>query len=121
MIAATATWEVPGNDNPLLAEAYVLYHAVRFAMECCFRTVFFESDSAGLIKLLNSDEQNPRSYVGSIVEGIKCSRSSFRFCSFKHINRESNQAAHNLALWAHSEPNRMWIEENPYHCTLHFH
>jgi hypothetical protein len=113
MMAAAATWEVPGNANPLLAEAYALYLAVHFAIDCCFRKVEFESDSVGLIKLLNSNEQNPRNYLGSIVEGIKGSSSLFRFCSFKHINRESNQAAHNLALWAHNEPNGIWIEDNP--------
>jgi hypothetical protein len=113
MMAAAATWEVPGNANPLLAEAYALYLAVHFAINCCFRKVEFESDSVGLIKLLNSNEQNPRNYLGSIVEGIKGSSSLFRFCSFKHINRESNQAAHNLSLWAHNEPNGIWIEDNP--------
>jgi hypothetical protein len=113
LIAAAATWEVPGNDNPLLAEAFALYHAVRYAMDCCFRNVVFESDSDRLIKLINSDEQNPRNYVGTIVEGIKLSKNTFRLCSFKHINRKSNQAAHNLASWAHIEPNRTWIEDNP--------
>ncbi|KAK2400574.1 Ribonuclease H superfamily protein [Trifolium repens] len=113
MITAAATWEIPGNNDPLLAEAYALYHAVRFAIDCCFQSVIFESDNERLIKLLGGVDQIPRNYVGNIVRGIKCNRDSFRFCNFQHIYRESNQTAHHLAIWAHSEPNMMWIEENP--------
>jgi hypothetical protein len=113
MIAAAATWEVPGNNDPLLAEAYALYHAVRFAKDCCFQSVIFESDSERLIKLLCGEDQIPRNYVGNIIRGVNCNRNSFRFCTFKHIYRVSNQTTHNLAIWAHSEPNMMWIEETP--------
>jgi hypothetical protein len=64
LIAAAAAWEVQGNDDPLLAEAYALYHAVCFAAECCFQEVIFESDNANIINIINSADRNPRSDYG---------------------------------------------------------
>jgi hypothetical protein len=112
-LLAAATWEMSGADDPTLAEAVALYNAVLFAKDCCFRDVTFESDCSEIIELVNKEGGRSRSYVGKIIRGIICNRSVFRACQFKHIKRETNRAAHNLALLAHEEPNRVWLEETP--------
>jgi hypothetical protein len=111
-LLAAATWVVPGAEDPAMAEACVLYQAVRLAQECCFLDVIFESDNSSIIQLVH-DGRNPRNYVGSFIRGIHCIKGYFRNCSFRHIGRKANQAAHCLALLAHDEPNRVWIEETP--------
>jgi hypothetical protein len=102
-----------GADDPTIAEVVALYNAILFAKECCFRNVLFESDCSQIIDLVNKEGYRPRSYVGKIIRGINCNRSDFRACQFKHIKREANRAAHNLALLAHEEPNKVWLEETP--------
>jgi hypothetical protein len=111
-ILAAATWELPGTDDATLAEACALYKVVSLAYECCFMDVSFESDNSSIVLMLNED-RIPRNYVGNFIRGINCNREYFRNCSFKHIGREANKAAHGLALLAHDEPNRVWLEETP--------
>jgi ribonuclease HI len=104
---------MPGPDDPTLAEVYALYNAIHLALDCCFRDVLFESDSAKVISLINNAEENPRNYIGNMINGICSNRSSFRKCSFHHISREANRVAHILAGLTHEEPNKVWIEEDP--------
>jgi hypothetical protein len=113
VLIAAATWEMPGPDDPTLAEVYALYNAIHLALDCCFRDVLFESDSAKVISLINNAEENPRNYIGNMINGICSNRSSFRKCSFHHISREANRVAHILAGLTHEEPNKVWIEEDP--------
>jgi hypothetical protein len=112
-LIAAATWKVPGANEPLLAEAFALYKAMTLAIECCFQVVEFESDNKRLVQLINLGDNNPNSYVGSIVWGINCIKHSFRSCIVRHINRQANKASHCMAQLAHSEPNKVWIEETP--------
>jgi hypothetical protein len=112
-LVAAATWEMPGTDDSTLAEAYALYQAIHLAKDCCFHHVQFESDNIRVISLINNEGGNPRSYIGNVIRGIQCNRNYFRRCSFQHINREANQAAHKLAILAHDEPNKVWIEDDP--------
>jgi hypothetical protein len=112
-ILAAATWERPGSDDVELAEACALHLATELAIDCCFLDVEIESDNASVIALLNSSDSYPRSYVGNYVWGIHCNRHKFRSWSFGHISRDANTAAHKLAALAHSEPNRIWLEETP--------
>ncbi|XP_045797986.1 uncharacterized protein LOC123892217 [Trifolium pratense] len=112
-LVAAATWELPGCLDPSLAEACVLYKATWLAIECCFQEVVFESDNSKIISLMNSAREIPRSYLGNFIRGIKCNKDYFRGCNFVHIKREANKAAHLLASLAHSEPNKVWLEESP--------
>ncbi|MCI54155.1 hypothetical protein A2U01_0075403, partial [Trifolium medium] len=51
-LLASATWELPGFDDPATAESCALYHAVRFAVECCFKEVIFEIDNSRVLACL---------------------------------------------------------------------
>jgi hypothetical protein len=108
---AAATWVVPGNNDPTLAEMCALYKAILLALDCGFYEVECESDNASIISFINNALSCPRSYVGSLAHGILCNRGRFRFCSFRSISRLANKVAHSLAGLAHLEPNRVWIEE----------
>jgi hypothetical protein len=112
-LVAAATWEMPGTDDPTLAEAYALYQAILLARDCCFLRVQFESDNQRIISLINNGGSRPRNYLGNIIWGILCNRDHFRHCSFHHVHREANRAAHQMASLAHEEPNRVWIEDEP--------
>jgi hypothetical protein len=114
-LAAAATWEMAGANEPTLAEAYALYQAVMLARDCCFRNVIFESDCSTVIELVNRTGVVPRSYVGKIITGIKCCLQSFRSCRFNHVNRNANKAAHAMGLLTHDEPNKIWLEDTPPH------
>jgi hypothetical protein len=50
-LVAAATWEVPGANDPMLAEAFAIYLAMTMAIDCCFQDVEFESDNKGLFSL----------------------------------------------------------------------
>jgi hypothetical protein len=112
-LLAAATWETPGADDPSLAEAAALYHAVRLATEQCFNDVIFESDNATIVGILRSEAPIPRTYLGNFVKGIRCKTGLLRSCRFRHVGREANKVAHSLASLAHEEPNRVWINNTP--------
>jgi hypothetical protein len=112
---AAATWESPGSGDSALAEVVALYKATWLAFDCIFRDVVFESDNSTIISFLQGKDPIPRTYVGNFVRGINCKKDRFRSCSFSHIGREANQAAHHMALLAHDEPNRVWIDNTPPH------
>jgi hypothetical protein len=112
-LVAAASWEPLGGDEPTLAEACAMYNAIILAIDCGFQEVIFESDCETLVKLLNSNVQCPRNYVGNIVRGIRSNLVFFRHSRVNYIHREANKVAHHLANIAHIEPNTVWINDCP--------
>jgi hypothetical protein len=110
-LIAAATWNIPGADDPTLAEAYVMYLAMTMVVECCFQDIEFESDNDGVVTLINSVDCNPKSYLGNIVWGIKCIKSQFRSCFVRHISRQANRASHCMALLAQMSPTRFGLRK----------
>jgi hypothetical protein len=108
---ASATWLIPGFNDPKTAEACALYLMTRLAAECCFTSVEFESDCESVIKGVNEFQATQRSYTNNLLFSVNLLRDRFRFCSFTHISRRANNVAHNLAILAHSIPNYIWMEE----------
>lgn len=95
LVMAAATWRIPGIEDALTAKAYALLLTLRLAIECGFRSLTFEVDSEKVSRLVNSEKQEDRSYLGQIIGAIR------------------NKLAHALAHLAHSNPDRIWIEEVP--------
>jgi hypothetical protein len=110
-VVASATWERSGFNDPATAEAFALYLTTRLAAECCFTSVEFESDCFTVVKSVNSPEPSSRSYFGNMIRGVQVNIARFRQCSFKHIDRKANRAAHSLAGLAHSNPDYIRLEE----------
>jgi hypothetical protein len=46
-----------------------------------------------------------------MIRGVQVNIARFRQCSFKHIDRNANRAAHSLAGLAHSSLDYIWLEE----------
>ncbi|KAL0686503.1 hypothetical protein Bca4012_086180 [Brassica carinata] len=84
--------------SPLLAEGLALREAVHSCLRSGATTVRGESDSAQLIRCLNSGEVVPE--LHSVVSDILCFASYFHSCSFVWIPRENNSIADGLAKMA---------------------
>jgi ribonuclease HI len=110
-VVASATWQRSGFNDPATAEAFALYLTMRFAADCCFTSVDFESDSLKVVNSVNSQDSNLRNYFGNLIRGIQLNLARFRRVSIKHIDRKANQAAHRLADLAHTSPNCIWLED----------
>jgi hypothetical protein len=112
-LVAAATWELPGPTDATLAEVYAVNNVISLAKDCGFHNVQIESDCESAIAFILDTDYNPRSYVGDVIRSIRNIRAQFRNCSFRHIHREANRAAHLLAGVAHVELNQVWIDEIP--------
>ena len=89
---------LPSSFPAETTEAYALLHGVLFAFEMQVHQALFESDALSIIHDLIS--KVPGSDFGHILEDIRVASSSFSFCSFHHLERDGNRAAHSLALEA---------------------
>jgi hypothetical protein len=110
-ILASATWLLPGLNDPATVEACALYNTVLLAIDCCFNRVVFEVDSSQVANGMNAAFPIPRSYFGNFIQGVQVNRACFQQCSFTHIGRQANSVAHALAHLAHSVPNCIWMED----------
>jgi hypothetical protein len=59
----------------------------------------------------NGNGDNPRNYLGNLIKGIRNIKSSFVFCSYSHIPKKANTAAHELASLAHYVLDCIWLKE----------
>ena len=81
-----------------LVEVLALEQGIFLAQELQLSRVMFESDALSVINAIN-DSAFGTPY-GHIIQDISHAQSSFVFCSFKHLNRAFNFAAHKLAQFA---------------------
>jgi hypothetical protein len=110
-ILASATWRIPGFNDPTTAEACALYFTTILAIECCFLNVDFEVDCSTVSDAVNTSSPNPRSYFGNYIRGIQRNKVLFQSCTFSQISRKANSVAHGLAHLAHTVPNCIWMED----------
>jgi hypothetical protein len=87
---------LPEVTTPELAEALAIRRATSFSHTQGHRFLIVASDCLSLIHRLN-DPAMGRSGLGAVVADIKLMATSFQSCSFKHIPRGLNSAAHQLA------------------------
>lgn len=106
---ALASWRLKGSEDVLFAEAFALYRSTDLAIDCGFRRVVFEVDSEKLVKLVQNDMYEDRSYLGQLIYEIRILQSQFDACSIIHIDRSCNGLAHKMAQIAHS--NTVYIQE----------
>lgn len=69
-----------------------------FSQELQLPRVMSESDASSVINAIN-DSALWTSF-GHVIQDIIQAQASFVFCSFRHLNRAYNYAAHELALFA---------------------
>ena len=75
-----------------------LEQGVLLAQEMQLARVLFECDATNVINAVNDSATGTP--FGHIIQDIIKAQSSFYFCSFRHLNRAFNSAAHELAAFA---------------------
>ncbi|KAL0012711.1 hypothetical protein SO802_007819 [Lithocarpus litseifolius] len=87
-------------------------HGILLAQEMQLTHVIFESDASNVIDTINDSALG--SSVGHIIQDIIQAKASFVFCSFRHLIRDFNYAAHELALLARrTGSHQLWIGVTP--------
>ena len=103
---------LPALYSVEVIEAYAIEEGIKLACEVQLSRLIIESDSAIAIQVLNS-----RSFgadFGIILQGAFTMLSSFRSWSVKHLKREYNRAAHNIAQITRSiETSQTWFGCSP--------
>ena len=93
-------------------EVYALLHGVLFASKMQVHQALFESDALSIIHGLTSEV--PGNDFGHILEDIWVASGTFRHCSFHHLKRDGNKAAHTLVLEAKcSGQSKIWKGISP--------
>ncbi|KAA3474504.1 reverse transcriptase [Gossypium australe] len=109
MAACTCPWDnIPDLTT---AEARACLQAIDMAEGMGFHEICVEGDSLTVINKINS-EMEDRSTISSLIKKIRGRFPKFRVLSFRHIPREANKVAHEMACEGkkYAEP-RYWIEE----------
>ena len=103
---------LPALYSVEVIEAYAIEEGIKLACEVQLSRLIIESDSAIAVQVLNS-----RSFgadFGIILQGALTMLSSFKSWSVKHLKREYNRAAHNLAQITRSiETSQTWFGCSP--------
>ena len=86
---------LPSTFSIEVTEALVLQDGVLLALELGISHVIVESNALSIIQAINKGVLGGE--LGHIVQNIKDISSSFSLCSFQHLNRSGNRAAHELA------------------------
>ncbi|KAA3465129.1 reverse transcriptase [Gossypium australe] len=111
MAACTYPWD--NTPDPITTEARACLQAIIMAEEMGFQEICVEGDSLTIIKKVNSLEDD-RSKISNLIKEIRGRLPKFRATSSRHIFREANRAAHEMAREGnkYDEP-RYWVEEAP--------
>ena len=75
---------------------FALEHGVLLAQEMNISKVIFESDASSVISTVS--QAGNGGIIGHLVQSIQSARSYFSCCSFHHVKRDYNRAAHELPI-----------------------
>jgi ribonuclease HI len=92
---------------PEVAEALAIRRAIIFAKDEGFSKIIVSSDCLSVLNRVTSGH-NDRSLCGPVIHDIRSLASSFASCSFVHVYRHLNVAAHRLAKLSHSTVCSVW-------------
>ncbi|XP_075645719.1 uncharacterized protein LOC142616838 [Castanea sativa] len=95
-----------------LVEVFAMEQGILLAQELQLPRVMFESDASNVINAINDFALGTS--FGHIIQDIIQAQASFVFCTFRHLNRAYNYAAHELALFARrNDSHQRWIGVTP--------
>ncbi|XP_075659079.1 uncharacterized protein LOC142628943 [Castanea sativa] len=109
---ATLSQQIPLLASVEMVEVLAARRALVFAKELGFDKVIVEGDSEITINSISGGHME-YSFLGHVLQDIKCLFSSFSHVSIKHINREGNCVAHKLARRAAMCHFLVWMEFVP--------
>nr|DAD32628.1 TPA_asm: hypothetical protein HUJ06_011479 [Nelumbo nucifera] len=111
-IAAFVMPLVAVND-PLVAEAWGLWHGLQLAFRLQIQCIWIEGDSRLMMEMVN-DLREPQSEVKSLVEECQSLLKQFKGWVARHEYREANQSADHLAnLAVYADECEEWYKEPP--------
>ncbi|KAL4297182.1 hypothetical protein GQ457_12G013370 [Hibiscus cannabinus] len=87
-----------GSYTPEIVEAYAMAEGFRMAIENGWQNVTFEGDSTGIISKMHADCMDRSVASTYLSEAWKTLKDRADF-AIRHVGRECNQAAHQLAHW----------------------
>ena len=98
MVVAAACKVLNGNYGAAVTEAFVVDEGIRLAMEMELQRIIVESDSCGVVDAINKSSCNGE--FGMVIQGSLELLRSFRSWKMRHLKRDYNRAAHELAQLA---------------------
>jgi ribonuclease HI len=111
-IVGAATKAENGSENVELSEVMGLVEAIKMIEERHLQNVIIEMDSAVIVRAIQRDSY-PRKYWGKLAESCARVLKDRNDITLQWTSKKGNEAAHQLARWAISEPNRFWTQNYP--------
>ena len=97
-----------GEYGAAVTEALAVEEEIRLAMEMELQRIIVESDACGVVNAIN--ESNGSGEFGMVIQGSLELLRSFRSWKMRHLKRDYNRAAHELAQLAKSSgSSQQWI------------
>ncbi|CAJ2661746.1 unnamed protein product [Trifolium pratense] len=113
-----ATRAHKGNADVITGEAFGLMDAIEWIERMGERKVIFELDAQIVVNAVKEKSVIRRSW-GCITRRCKTFLQNNPNSSIEWVPRVKNRTAHEIAIWAESEPNKEWIDNIP-PCILPF-
>ena len=111
-IVAALCKALPSIYPAAWTELFALEQGIFLAQQMEISKVIFESDAALAVQAVSQGSCDGE--IGHIVQGILEAKSSFLDCSFRHVNRAFNEAAHKLAQFAKwNSVSHVWKDDFP--------
>ena len=111
-VIAALCKSLPVHYPTELTEFFALEHGVLLAQEMNISRVIFESDASSVISAVS--QACFGGVAGHLVQSIHSAKSVFSCCSFVHVRRDCNRAAHELAQYAKwNQASNLWRGVGP--------
>ena len=105
--------KVPLPNSVAALKVVAAVKTLYFAAKLGISSIVLEDDSEIVIKALVSEDTSFAD-LGHLVEEAKLLYALFNFCSFSHVKRQGNSAAHHLARHTrHVSTQLVWMEDVP--------
>ena len=106
-VVAALCKALPVHYPAELTEFFALEHRVLLAQEMNISKVIFELDASSIIFAVSQAYYG--GIMGHLVHSIQSVKSIFSCCSFSHVKRDYNRAAHELAQFAKcNQTSNLW-------------
>ena len=111
-VLAASRKVLPASFSTEISEALAMQDGVLLAAEMEASHAIFVSDALSIIQAINNGIHGGE--LGHIIRNIREVAALFSWCSFKHLKREGNRVAHELARVArNSGASQVWKRSFP--------
>ena len=111
-VLAASRKVLPASFSTEISKALAMQDGVLLAAEMEVSHAIFESDALSIIQAINDGIHGGE--LGHIIMNIREVAALFTWCSFKHLKREGNRVAHELARVArNSGASQVWKRSFP--------